>query len=220
MSRKPSRRRRGYSRREQKKEETHQRLLEIAWQLFCEKGYEHTTVQDITDAANVAKGTFFNYFETKQAIIDEIALWRIEMLGARVLAADNMPGSAVARVKLVMKAMHDEFPPDQEFNMQLFSARISAPIQHESAHRLGSIMYELVVQAQTEHEIRDDMDPALVTRLFMTCFFFDMVGRHHDNHSGPARQDADLDRSAIGDRVFKFVNALMSGLGGPEWRQV
>ena len=76
------------SRRERKKQETRQRLLECAWQLFQEGGYDDTTVEDITEAADVAKGTFFNYFPTKEALLDELALWRIDLLGGHVLAAE------------------------------------------------------------------------------------------------------------------------------------
>ena len=53
------------SRRERKKKETRQRLLEAALRLFQEFGYDDTTVEEITRAADVAKSTFFNYFETK-----------------------------------------------------------------------------------------------------------------------------------------------------------
>ena len=53
------------SRRERKKQETRLRLLRSAWQLFREKGFDNTTVEDITEAADVGKGTFFNYFATK-----------------------------------------------------------------------------------------------------------------------------------------------------------
>ena len=41
------------SRRERKKQETRQRLLECAWRLFREKGIDQATVEDITEAADV-----------------------------------------------------------------------------------------------------------------------------------------------------------------------
>ena len=45
------------------------RLYEAAVTLFREQGYEHTTVDQITRRAGVAKGTFFNYFPTKDAVL-------------------------------------------------------------------------------------------------------------------------------------------------------
>ncbi len=68
------------SRRERKKRETRQRLMEAALRLFREHGYDATAVEDITQAADVAKGTFFNYFEAKDAILPALAGWRLQQL--------------------------------------------------------------------------------------------------------------------------------------------
>jgi len=57
------------SRRERKKEETKQRILEVALELFRRQGFAATTVEQITEGADVGKGTFYNYFETKEAVI-------------------------------------------------------------------------------------------------------------------------------------------------------
>jgi AcrR family transcriptional regulator len=232
--RRPRSVRRLTSRRERKKQETRQRLLECAWQLFQEKGYDDTTVEDITEAADVAKGTFFNYFEAKQAILDEIALWRIDLLGDHVLAADDVPQSTVARIKRLVNAMADEFSPERDLARQLFMARISAPIKHKSAHRLGSLMHELVRQGQDGGEIRQDIDAGLVARLLMTGVF------HSFAHSHPfkmgagdgARRDGERpceghvqdpflsqDANAERPKPTDFVDALLDGLGGPEWRK-
>ena len=54
------------SRRERKKREKRERLLAESLRLFRNYGYDQTTVAQITRAAGVAKGTFFNYFPTKE----------------------------------------------------------------------------------------------------------------------------------------------------------
>ncbi len=56
-----------------KKEQTKERIEQAALHLFREKGYTRTTVQEITNAANVAKGTFFNHFPTKDSIMQSLA---------------------------------------------------------------------------------------------------------------------------------------------------
>jgi AcrR family transcriptional regulator len=56
-------------RRERKRNETHQKLLGCALRLFGERGFANTTVEDITEAADVGKGTFFNYFPSKEHIL-------------------------------------------------------------------------------------------------------------------------------------------------------
>ncbi len=49
-------------------------LIDIAENLFIEIGYDRTTVEDIVEKANVAKGTFYYYFESKDQILDAILL--------------------------------------------------------------------------------------------------------------------------------------------------
>ena len=53
-------------------EERRKELIAIAEQLFIKKGYEKTAVSDIVKKANVAQGTFYYYFKTKEEILDSI----------------------------------------------------------------------------------------------------------------------------------------------------
>lgn len=55
---------------EENKLEKEKRLLETAFKLFTEKGVKDTSIQDIVDNAQVAKGTFYLYFKDKYEIRD------------------------------------------------------------------------------------------------------------------------------------------------------
>src|SRR6266700_3215033 len=57
------------SRRVRRSSDLRERLFRAALTLFGKKGYAETTVEDITEAADVGKGTFFNYFPTKEHIL-------------------------------------------------------------------------------------------------------------------------------------------------------
>lgn len=57
---------------EQKKEKKRQALLESAYELFTTIGYQDTTILQIAVKAGVAKGSFYNYFDDKEAIRDEL----------------------------------------------------------------------------------------------------------------------------------------------------
>src|SRR5713226_4310162 len=59
------------SRRERKKERTRQEIYRAAMELFVARGFDTVTVEDICDAADVAKGTFFLHFPTKDALLLE-----------------------------------------------------------------------------------------------------------------------------------------------------
>lgn len=57
------------SRRQRKKRQTRQLLVETAFRLFADQGYEQTTVAQIARAADVATKTFFNYFPSKEDVL-------------------------------------------------------------------------------------------------------------------------------------------------------
>ena len=62
------------------KEEKGTRLLNTAFKLFTEKGIKYTSIQDIVDNANVAKGTFYLYFKDKYEIRDILIAKKSEKL--------------------------------------------------------------------------------------------------------------------------------------------
>jgi AcrR family transcriptional regulator len=57
------------SRREQKKDATRRRIIETGVRIFSERGIEAATVDEIAAAADVGKGTIYNYFATKEDIV-------------------------------------------------------------------------------------------------------------------------------------------------------
>lgn len=66
------------SRRERKKQETYERLYNTALHLFHTQGYEITSIEQITQQADVGKGTFYNYFESKEAVVLEFSRRRYQ----------------------------------------------------------------------------------------------------------------------------------------------
>lgn len=57
------------NRRERRREETRQRLIEAALALMHEKPFDQVTIEEITERADVAKGTFFSYFPNKEHLL-------------------------------------------------------------------------------------------------------------------------------------------------------
>ena len=64
---------RAAGRRERHAAETRLRLFRCALQLFAERGFSSVTVEEITEAADVGKGTFFNYFAGKDHVLGVMA---------------------------------------------------------------------------------------------------------------------------------------------------
>jgi AcrR family transcriptional regulator len=88
-------------RRERRAAETRVRLFRTAVQLFAKRGFPNVTVEDITDAADVGKGTFFNYFESKEhvlGVMTEIQLGKVKDTLAEAEAGKQQIQTLVRRL--------------------------------------------------------------------------------------------------------------------------
>src|ERR1700687_2933741 len=74
-------------RRQRRSADIRERLFRAALKLFAEKGFAETTVEDITNAADVGKGTFFNYFPSKEHLLSAFGEIQIAKLEAAANAA-------------------------------------------------------------------------------------------------------------------------------------
>jgi AcrR family transcriptional regulator len=61
-----------------KGEQRKQELLKIAYDLFLSRGYENTSVDTIIEEAGIAKGTYYYYFESKEAMLEEVCMMMID----------------------------------------------------------------------------------------------------------------------------------------------
>src|SRR3974377_2094643 len=80
-----------FSRRERRSNELRERIFRAAVQLFARKGYTETTVEDITNAADVGKGTFFNYFPSKEHTLAAFGQFQIAKVQGAANAAKSTP---------------------------------------------------------------------------------------------------------------------------------
>ncbi len=84
-------------------EERKLEIIETANRLFEEKGFSKTTVSDITEKMNVAKGTFYYYFKSKNEVVDAIvehALRDIVERAKQLISMDEM--DALTKLKVIL----------------------------------------------------------------------------------------------------------------------
>ena len=77
----------------EKGERRKQELLRIAYQMFIQKGYEETSIDEIIAEAHIAKGTYYYYFPSKEAMLEEVINMMIsdEVKRARAILSAPIP---------------------------------------------------------------------------------------------------------------------------------
>jgi AcrR family transcriptional regulator len=79
--------------RERKKQRTRELIAETARRLFSQRGFEHVTIAEVAQTAEVSEQTVFNYFRTKE----DLVYWRLETFEEDLLTAvrERAPGESV-----------------------------------------------------------------------------------------------------------------------------
>ena len=49
------------------------RIVDAAWALFYEQGYDETTIDDIVERSETSKGSFYHYFESKDSLLSSLS---------------------------------------------------------------------------------------------------------------------------------------------------
>lgn len=154
-------------RRERRSAEIRERLFHAALQLFAERGYLETTVEDITDAADLGKGTFFNYFPTKEHVLATFGGERIAAIERALERVQKGPVLPVLRD--LMAGVVGTSTESPAMLRAIYSAHAScAPVRAELHKRLQTarrLMTEIFTLAQKRGEIRRDLPAAELARL-------------------------------------------------------
>jgi AcrR family transcriptional regulator len=162
-------------RRERRRAEIHEKLYRAALKLFAERGYSATTVEDITEAADVGKGTFFNYFPSKEHLLMAFSDIRMEKL--RLALDEARRGNRLIRDVLysLFHGLVKEASQTQEMaRSMLITVLNSEPVRNLARVRMargrGEIA-EIISIGQQREEIRADRHPDALARLFQQVQF-------------------------------------------------
>src|SRR4029079_18820416 len=84
-----------------------EKIVDAGVKVLIEKGFNGSGVQDITDAAQVPKGSFYNHFESKEALgaaaLDQY--WQLIERGLEVLSNEKIP--PLERLRLYFQSLAD-----------------------------------------------------------------------------------------------------------------
>jgi AcrR family transcriptional regulator len=162
-------------RRARRQAETRARILRAALDLFARQGLFATTVAQITEAADVGKGTFFNYFPSKEHALFGFG----EIQVSKVQAALAQIRQGAAPLREVLGGLAHALAEEPGRSPSLVRALLAAHASSESFHRVmrchlargRGLLAKIVAEGQRRGEIRLDVKPADLARLFQQTFF-------------------------------------------------
>lgn len=156
---------------ERRKEQTHQRLLGAGERLFRTQGFDATTVEEIAAAADVAKGTFFNYFASKETLLGDLLDMRTQPL------LDDPPACeqpAPERIWQLLLAVRRELAPYLHLFPRMFTYALAHPKPDPSVRRhrtLAQAVARLVRDGQDRGYVRPGVDAEAAGAMISTYFF-------------------------------------------------
>ena len=149
------------------------RIINAAWDLFYEQGYDDTTVEEIIERSGTSKGSFYHYFEGKDALLGSLSyIFDEEYENLR----DNMPDGMDSFDKLLylnekLFAMIEN-RIDIELLKRLYSTQL---VTKGEKHLLDSkrVYYKLlkaiVTEGQEAGELTDKMSVKEIVKLYALC---------------------------------------------------
>ncbi len=163
------------SRRQRRSAEIRERLFRAALRLFAEKGFSETTVEDITEAADVGKGTFFNYFPSK----DHILLAFGEMQLAKLQQAIEQARETSEPMPEFLRSLGVRMTQEPTRNPAIIRALLQAylsttPVREamvDLQKRVHALHTQMILLGQERGEIRSDLPAAEIAHVFRQTIF-------------------------------------------------
>ena len=148
------------NRRTRRRAEIREKLFQSALALIMRRGLQQTTVSDITEAADVGKGTFFNYFPTKEHVLVEFYERHRERLEERLRAVRQGQESAIEALETIMGRLSQESAKSPTLVRSFWLAVVSSDDVSEIVMRQLDInnrkIEELCVIGQQQGDLRRD----------------------------------------------------------------
>lgn len=148
---------------ERKKEETKKKIIAVAMDLFHKHGFDQTTIDQIAMEVDIAKGTIYNHFSVKEAIISEY-IYRTfkEETPALTHLLQQLPDTRSRLISLFRKSLEwVEFEFDKNLYKKYFAYRMQTFEQSFRGQSLRSgfniILGQIIDMGQQAEEIRKDV---------------------------------------------------------------
>ena len=149
------------------------RIVTAAWQLFHEKGYNGTTVDDIIALSGTSKGSFYYYFNTKDELLNTLSVILddfYEELESRMNPDLN------SFVKLLNVNYEAHKMIEENISIDLIASLYSTQLVSQGQRNLldqnrtyYKFINHIITEGQMRGQIRNDMSAIEITKYFTMC---------------------------------------------------
>lgn len=161
--------------RENKKEAVaalhREKIMRAAEKLFSEKGFERTTVDDISKLSDYSRRTVYAYYQSKEDILHHIIEKGLISLKNEIEAAVNADGGFVSQYKAICAAMTEyqrEYPQSFENvksgqTADIDFGGISDTVKHIFAlgEEINGLLASFIERGKASGEVRKDVEPMM-----------------------------------------------------------
>jgi len=152
------------SRRERKKQHIQKLLTETAIRLFTEKGFTQTTIAEITETADIATGTFYNYFQSKEDVIRYAISLIVEEIGCGLKQISSSPVSPKEKLFAISSLACQHYAENKE----VFSLIVHLPSMVAPPH--GPQFKEILISIINEGWSVGDFDKKIPDYIICESF--------------------------------------------------
>lgn len=161
--------------RERKKAATKERLYLEAVDLFRRKGVAATTIDDIAAAAEVSKGTFFNYFPTKEAVLHYFGEQQSLAVAAEIMDALQDPKlDTRQKLRLLFRALAKNVEANRNVTRMVVFEVMKSPTElaREPYRALfKQTVAALMAEGQARNEVRATINADLAASALVGVYF-------------------------------------------------
>ena len=149
---------------------TKSRIVDAAWKLFYEQGFDDTTVEDIIALSGTSKGSFYHYFTSKNDLLGTLALLFDEKYEELAAALDPRM-CALDTLLFLNKELF--LMIENRIDLSLLSHLLSSQLTVQGGKHLldhnrvyFKLLRRVISEGQTRGELRDDMTAGEIVRLY------------------------------------------------------
>ncbi|MCC7108282.1 MAG: TetR/AcrR family transcriptional regulator [Deltaproteobacteria bacterium] len=168
---------------EKRKQDTRQRIAHAALELFARKGIDATTIAEISEAADIGKGTFFTYVPSKEDVFVEVGTLILERIAAslQVAAPDAELSAAAMLERALMPGIdwHEANPPLSRLSMTVMMRQKDAlDARDPSIGVLADVLVGIIESGKAAGQFRADADAQAAVDLMLGLYFMGILDWH------------------------------------------